>query len=157
MESKLDLILKKMEQLEEKNTELKMKLHKQSTAKSTSKPSHSSPKSSHRCSTSCSSHKVKKSKTHKASNAASLNSSDEFLEDSSINGFNNDSQTADDSVVSRDHVSMEYLRSDDRVQRQVQCQLERLQGKPRIGSEGKHNFKSGLHWSGDNAVRHIIG
>ena len=110
-----------MEQLEEKNTELQIQFYKQSTIKSTSKPSYSSPKRSHRCSSSCSSHKYKKSKIYRLSNAASLNSSDECLEDSSINGLNNDSQTADESVASRDHVSMEYLRSNDRCS--VKCSV----------------------------------
>ena len=153
MDSKLDLILGKMEKLEEKNSELEKKFHKQSTVKSTYRVSHSSPKRSHKCTTSCSSRKHKRSKLHKASNAASLNSSDEFLEDSSIQALTNDSQTADESAASRDQVSLEYLRSNDRVQRQ----LEKLQGRSRGASEGNSKFKSGLHRSGDNAVRHIIG
>ena len=44
MESKLDLILKKMEQLEKKNPELEMKFHRQSTVKLTSKALHSPPR-----------------------------------------------------------------------------------------------------------------
>ena len=47
-------------------------------------------------------------------------------------GFNNNFQAADDSAVSRDHVSMEYLRSNDRVQPRVQHHLGKLQGRPRV-------------------------
>ena len=157
MDSKLDLILRKMEKLEEKNSELERKFHGRSPSKSTSRVTHSSPKRTHKCSTSCSSTKHKKSKSHRASNVASFNSSDEFLEESSIQGLAEDSQTADESAAPRDRVSMEYLKANDRVQRQVQRQLEKLQGRSRGASEGNSKFKSGLHRSGDNAVRHIIG
>ena len=62
VESKLDTILKKMGQLETKNSELEKKFHKRSTIRSASKLSHGSPKRSHKCSTSCSSTQyVKKS------------------------------------------------------------------------------------------------
>ena len=64
VESKLDTILKKIGQLETKNSELEKKFHKQSTIRSASKLSHGSPKRSHKCSTSCSSTQYIKKSSH---------------------------------------------------------------------------------------------
>ena len=61
---------------------------------------------------------------------------------------------ARNSVASNDHVSVD---SDERVQRQVRRQTEKLQGRYHTAKKANKNFKSGLHCSGDNAVRHIIG
>ena len=72
MDSKLDLILRKMEQIEKKNKELEMKLHSNAKGRSVSRLSHSSPKRSHKCSTSCSSHTHKKRRSHGASNMESF-------------------------------------------------------------------------------------
>ena len=156
MDSKLDLILRKMEQIEKKNKELEMKLHSNAKGRSVSRLSHSSPKRSHKCSTSCSSHTHKKRRSHGASNMESFDTSADPLEDSSTIHSHSHISQAGNSTSASEQVSVDYLKSDERIQRQVQRQLERLQGKPRLAQEGNKTFKSGLHRSGDNTVQHNI-
>ena len=110
METKLDLILKKMDQLEAKNSELEKKFHKQSTIRPASKLSHSSLKRSHRCSTSCSSANPKKMKAPSASEATGLETSAEFLDGSSISDSYAQESQSRNSEASNDHVSVDCLK-----------------------------------------------
>ena len=107
--------------------------------------------------TSCSSASPKKRKAPSASEATGLETSAEFLDGSSISVYYAQESQSRNPEASNDHVFVDYLKSDSRVQRQVQRQLEKLQRRSHTTHEGTKNFKSGLHRTGDNAVRHIIG
>ena len=59
-----------------------------------------------------------------------------------------------DSEFSVTQPSLQFLREDDRTQRKVQKQLQKLQGQPRgTSNQGNKTFRSGLHRSGDNAIK----
>ena len=76
VEAKLDLILKRMDELESKNQELEQQV---GIKKATRKPhiSHSSPKRSHTCSKTCSSHHSSKSQAAKKDTYDGQDSSDD--------------------------------------------------------------------------------
>ena len=155
MDSKLDLILKKMEQLEAKNAELELKFQ-QPKHKSAASLTHSSPKRSHKCSSACSSDHRKRSRTQGVSHSALSDTSDEHIDGNSLgNTFDQPSQLGA-SASSNSQVSVDFLKTNEKVQRQVQRQLQKLQGQQRRGTEGKHSIKSGLHRAGDNAVKQFI-
>ena len=64
-------------------------------------------------------------------------------------------QTGTDSHGS-EQVSIDFLKHADKIQRQVQHQLERLQGKQRHLTTGNKTIKSDLHRAGDSAVKQEI-
>ena len=50
--------------------------------------------------------------------------------------------------------SLQFLKEDNRTQWKVQKQLQNLQGESRgTSNQGNNTFKSGLHRSGDNAIK----
>ena len=152
MESKLDLILKKMQSLEDKNQELEEKMNSRQSQRSV-QVSHSSPKRSHTCSNLCSHRSAKKGK---ASGSPVMNfASDSVLQDvgdSHCSSIHASHGTDDDTIASQP--SLQWLKQDAKTQRQVQQQLQKLQGLPRSATSrpGK-SFKSGLLRSGDNDVK----
>ena len=160
MNSKLDLILRKMEKIENKNLELESKLTNMKSGRSGGKavnnPTHSSPKKSHRCSKVCESRSS--SKAHVKPNYSTTlgdSSSDEDYEPShSSRRRLRHSSHLSESRISQDQPSLDFLRNDDRIQKKVQQQLEMLQGQSR-STTGK-SIKSGLHRAGDNSVKREI-
>ena len=151
MEAKLDLILQRMDALEDRNLQLEQQVVAKKSRKS-SQISHSSPKKSHICSRSCSSAHASKSRTSKKS-ANNLDASDDGVTIHS--SYSRISQTSNDSQESQ-QVSLDFLKSDDEVQRKVQRQLEKLQGKQRQPTSGNKTIKSGLLRAGDSAVKQEI-
>ena len=151
VEAKLDLILKRMDQLENKNHELEQQVAVKKKTKN-HHISHSSPKRSHTCSRICSSHRSSKSQAVRKDVSDAQDSSDDDV--TTDTSYSRISHSGHDSQVS-DQVSMDFLKTDERVQRKVQRQLERLQGKQRH-SAGNKTIKSGLHRAGDSAVKQEI-
>ena len=151
MEAKLDLILKRMDELESKNQELEQQV---SIKKATRRHhiSHSSPKKSHTCSKACSSHHSSKSQAVKKDDSDGVDTSDDDV--TTETSYSRISHSGHNSQVS-DQVSIDFLKTDDKVQRKVQRQLARLQGKQRH-SAGNKTIKSGLHRAGDSAVKQEI-
>ena len=124
MEAKLDLILKRMDALENKNSQLEQQVGAR-------KPldkfqiSHSSPKKSHICSRSCAASHTSRSHVH---SKKSLDNNDVSDDDVTLDSsYSHLSQTGKVSHSS-EQVSIDFLKNDDEIQRKVQCQLERLQG-----------------------------
>ena len=149
MDTKLDLILKKVQDTEAKNLQLEQQLHKQrSKVSSKLQFLHSSPKRS-------------RSGAHKSSKGGHR--------DFTVYHDSSDASTVgelEDTWQSRVHTtqvtenkhsdltpSLQFLKQDARTQRKVQRQLEKLQGHSRSTTTSGKPFKSGLHRSGDNAVR----
>ena len=155
MDSKLDLILKKMEQIEAKNAELELKIQ-QPTINQAASLTHSSPKRSHKCSSACSSTHHKRSRTQRVSHTALTDTSDEYMDGNLLgNTFGQPSQLGALASLNS-QVSVDFLKSNEKIQRQVQRQLQKLQVQQRHNTEGKHSIKSGLHRAGDNAVKQLI-
>ena len=114
MDSKLDLILKKMEQIEAKNAELGLKIQ-QPTTRSAASLTHSSPKRSHKCSSACSSDHNKRSKTQRVSHTALSDTSDEYTEENSLgNTFDQRSQLGV-SASSNSQVFMDFLKTNEKI------------------------------------------
>ena len=151
VEAKLDLILKRMDKLESKKQELEQQV---AIKKKTRKHhiSHSSPKNSHTCSKACSSHRSSRSQTVKKDVSDTEESSDDNV--TTETSYSRISHLGHDNQAS-DQVSMDFLKTDERVQKKIQRQLERLQGKQRH-SAGNKTIKSGLHRAGDSAVKQEI-
>ena len=150
MEAKLDLILKRMVALENKNLQLEQQMGAGKPL-DRSQISHSSPKKSHICSRSCAaSHTAKSRVSSKTSMGNNDVSDDDVTLDSSY------SHLSQSGKVSSEQVSIDFLKNDDEIQRKVQRQLERLQGKQRHTSTGNKTIKSGLHRAGDSAVKQEI-
>ena len=63
------------------------------------------------------------------------------------------SHNTDHSVIA----SIDFLKSDDKIQGKVQKKLQHLQGTTRTAPTGNKTVKSGLHRSGDNNVKREIG
>ena len=60
-------------------------------------------------------------------------------------------------VSDQSQLSLDFLKTDEKVQKKVQRQLERLQGSSRGNTiSGTKTLKSGLYRTGDNAVRQEI-
>ena len=148
-------ILKKMEQIEAKNAELELKIQQPSTSSAASL-THSSPKRSHRCSSVCSSDHRKRSRTQRVSHSALSDTSDEYIEGNFLGNTIDQPSQLRASASSNSQVSVDFLKTNEKVQRQVQRQLQKLQGQQCRGTEGKHSIKSGLHRVGDNAVKQLI-
>ena len=155
MDYKLDLILKKMEQIEAKNAELELKIQ-QPIISSAASLTHSSPKKSHKCSSACSTTPHKRSRTQRAPETALTDISDDDMDGNTLGNTLGQASQMGMSASSRSQVSVDFLKSNEKIQRQVQRQVQKLQGKQRHNTEGKHSIKSGLHRSGDNAVKQLI-
>ena len=149
VDTKLDLILKKVQDIEAKNQQLEQQLHRQ-RSKVSSKPhfSHSSPKRA-----SSSAHKSSRGshKGHTVNYDSSDASTAGELDDTWQSSVHTTQITEDE--CSEVTPSMQFLKQDARTQRKVQRQLEKLQGQSRSTTASGKPFKSGLHHSGDNAVR----
>ena len=149
VDSKLDLILKKVQDIEAKNQQLEQQLHRQ-RSKVSSKPhfSHSSPKR-----TRSSAHRSSRGsrKGHTVNYDSSDASTAGELEDTWQSSVHTTQITEDEG--SEITPSLQFLKQDARTQRKVQRQLEKLQGQSRSTTVSGKPFKSGLHRSGDNAVR----
>ena len=153
LDNKLDLILKKMDRLEQKNLELESKLQDKSVAASSASLTHSSPKKSHNCGRQCTKHK-RVSSRYISHNDSSDNSEDESFNCSSKRSKQSRQHLSEASVTASSQLSVDFLKNDDMVQRKVRRQLEKLQGRQRTSS-GK-NLKSGIHRAGDCAVKREI-
>ena len=146
VESKLHLILQKMHELENKNSRLEKRLDEQSmSAGSKPQPVHSSPKRSLRCSArgdSCFHRKRRMVSTSKQ--VTGDDSSDEDLTDFSHPRASSTQMSAlSDHETSKEMPSLQFLKEDEKIQKKVQKQLERLQGQPRgTTSSGKKTIKS---------------
>ena len=151
MEAKLDLILKHMDELESKNQELEQQVSSKKAPRR-HHISHSSPKKSHTCSKACSSHRSSKSQAVKKDHSDGVDTSDDDITTETL--YSRISHSGYDSQAS-DQVSIDFLKTDDKVQRKVQRQLARLEGKQRH-SAGNKTIKSGLHRAGDSAVKQEI-
>ena len=156
MNSKLDLILEKMEKIENKNIELETKLTTMTSGRPAFNPTHSSPKKSHRCSKTCESRSSSKASLKRNySTTIEESSSDEDYDPSHASHRpHRHGSHLSESRNSQDQLSLDFLRNDDRIQKKVQKQLERLQGQQR-STTGK-TIKSGLHRAGDNSVKREI-
>ena len=153
LDNKLDLILKKMDRLEQKNLELESKLQDRSVASSSASLTHSSPKKSHNCGRQCTKHKHASSK-FTSHDLSSDDSENESFMCSSKRSKQARHQINDSSVTASSQLSVDFLKNDDVVQQKVRKQLEKLQGHQRT-STGK-NLKSGIHRAGDCAVKKEI-
>ena len=119
MEAKLDLILKRMDELESKNQELEQQVSiKMATRRH--HISHSSPTKSHTCSKACSYHHSSKSQALKKDDSDGVDTSDDDA--TTETSYSRISHSGHDSQVS-DQVSIDFLKTDDKVQRKVQRQL----------------------------------
>ena len=155
MDKKLDLILQRMEHLEKKNQQLEQKVEQ--NVKGKARVRHSSPKQSHRCEEVCRPKKqfsARKQQTHLTDDSSDEDNSQLTSFSPSRTGAGRSSHSA---VSDQSQISLEFLKTDEKVQRKVQRQLERLQGSSRGTSiSGTKTLKSGLLRSGDNAVRQEI-
>ena len=152
IESKLDMLLKRMDSLEQNNLQIQREVRANKDDSKTSKLAHSSPNKKHKCSRVCT-HK-KKSDLQAAQLGNSSDSDDDF--GSNSHSHNSLSRIArSEASVASHQPSAHFLRTDDQIQKQVQKQLERLQGTSRQGTTG-NKFKSGLLRAGDNAVQQEI-
>ena len=115
--------------------------------------SHSSPKKSHICSRSCAaSHTAKP----RISSKKALDNNDSSGDDVTLGSSYSYLSQSGKVSHSSEQVSIDFLKNDDEIQRKVQRQLERLQGKQRHTSTGNKTIKSGLHRAGDSAVKQEI-
>ena len=157
VESKLDLILQKMHELENKNSRLEKRLDEQSvSAGSKPRPSHSSPKRSLRDSARCDPGFHRKRRVvHSRKQVSGDDSSDEDLTDFSHPRASSTQMSAlSDNETSKEMPSLQFLKEEEKIQKKVQKQLERLQGQPRgPTNSGNKTIKSGLHRAGDNAIK----
>ena len=149
LDTKLDLILKKMQDLEDKNELLERKIDQQDPIVSASRFSHSSPAKS--------SKSARKSRRHRVRHATRRGDSDSSDEEDtrfSSQASGSHFSRVSDTEVSDIQPSMDFLKHDEATQRKVQKQLLKLQGQSRSGAHkpGK-SLKSGLHRAGDNAVK----
>ena len=112
VESKLDMILQKMQKLENKNQALEEQFAASQGGAALAKLSHSSPKRSHKCSSEDSGEEDVSISTHSSAQASRISHCDSM----------------------GSHPSVELLKQDHHTQRQVQKQLQRLQGLPRASS-----------------------
>ena len=152
VESKLDLILKKMDELENKNNQLEKRLNQ--TSSTTSRLSHSSPKCSHICSGQCESKLATKPRRPAKQVKLQESSDEEYSSVHTPQASSTQVSQLSDSEFSVTQPSLQFLREDDRTQREVQKQLQKLQGQPRgTTNQGNKTFKSGLHRSGHNAIK----
>ena len=152
VEAKLDLILKRMEALENKNSQLEQQVGARRPLEK-SQMSHSSPKKSHICSRVCAASHTSRSRVN---SKKSLHNNDESYDDITLDSsYSHMSQTGKGSLNS-DQLSIDFLKNDEEVQRKVQRQLEKLQGKQCHSSSGNKTIKSGLHRAGDSAVKQEI-
>ena len=119
MEAKLDLILKRMGALENKNLQLEQQVSARKPLDK-SQISHSSPKKSHICSRSCAASHASRSRVHSKKSLDNNDVSDDITLDSSYSHL---SQTGKVSHSS-EQVSIDFLKNDDEMQRKVQRQLE---------------------------------
>ena len=130
LDNKLDLILKKMDKLEQKNLELEGKLQDRSVASSSASLTHSSPKKSHNCGKQCTKHK-RVSNRYISHDDSSDNSDDESFQCTNKRSRQSRHQLSEASVTASSQLSMDFLKNDDMVQRKVRKQLEKLQGRQR--------------------------
>ena len=151
VESKLDLILKKMDVLESKNNQLEKRLDKHhQTSSPTSRLSHSSPKRSNICSGQCEYKLTTKPRRAPKQVKLQESSDEEYSSVHTPQVSRTQISQLSDSELSVTQPSLQFLREDDRTQRKVQ----KLQGQPReTSTQGNKTFKSGLHRSGDNAMK----
>ena len=149
LDTKLDLILRKMQDLEDKNEQLEKKINQQDPIVSASQFVHSSPVAEGKLS-----RKAGRQRVRRATHQSVADSSDE--EDSRFTSKPSDSHLSDisDTELSDAQPSMQFLKQDDATQRKVQRQLLKLQGQARSSHHkpGKR-LKSGLHRAGDNSVK----
>ena len=159
VQSKLHLILKKMEVLEKQNSELEHKLDTTTAGGGNNcvKVTHSSPERSHKCNSPCTSQHSKK-RCSRLAHSKLHDSSDEDLIPSKLEQSSqlSSSHASNFSEVVSDHVSMDFLKNDEQVQQKVQRQFQCLQDKEKHSSAGNKLFKSGFLRSGDNAVKQGI-
>ena len=116
-----------MDRLEQKNLELENKLHDRSVASSSASLTHSSPKKSHSCAKQCTKQKCISGK-HASQNLSSHDSHDESCMYNSRPSKQLRHQLSDTSMSSSSQFSVDFLKTDDMVQRKVHKQLEKLQG-----------------------------
>ena len=125
MEAKLDLILKRMNALENKNLQLEHQVGARKPL-DRSQISHSSPKKSHICSRSCAASHTAKSRVNSKKSLDNIDVSDDDVTlDSSHSRISQSGKVSHSS----EQVSIDFLKNDDEIQRKVQRQLDRLQGK----------------------------
>ena len=151
VESKLDLILQKVQDLESKNVQLEQKIQEQhSSTDKLHRFTHSSPKRS-----SSSANRGPPKHMHRRRHAKQVrveeSSDEEFSDLTSPRGSSTHISHYSDSFASQP--SLQLLKEDERTQRKVQQQLERLQGQHRGAATSGKTIKSGLLRSGDNAVK----
>ena len=128
MDSKLDLILKKMEQIEAKNAELELKIH-QPIISSAAALTHSSPKRSNKCSSACSSNHHERSRTQRASDTVLTDTSYKYMDGNTLGNTLSQASQMGASGSSSSQVSVDFVKSNEKIQRQVQHQLQKLQGQ----------------------------
>ena len=120
LESKRYILLKKMENIEKKNVELLKKIKNKSVLDSSSSAiSHSSPKKSHKCDRHCRSDKHKGTRCRRAHFSPDDSEEDSSVHYSSNRECHNSSLDAQESTASSTQVSLDFLKSNDRVQRKV--------------------------------------
>ena len=157
VESKLDLILQKMHELENKNSRLEKRLDEQSmSAGSKPQPAHSSPKRSHRCSARGDPgfHRKRRMVNMRKQVTGDDSSDEDFTDLSHPRASSTQMSTLSDNETSKEMPSLQFLKEDEKIQKKVQKQLERLQGQPRgTTTSGNKTIKSGLHRAGDNAIK----
>ena len=148
LENKIDILLKRMDNLQNKNSLLEKHILSKPSGVSSSSIVHSSPKGNHQCTSACShaGHNPRRVHTSRMSSsdadfAAPLQASVSHISQADLSADSH-------------HPSVQHLRPDERIQRQVQKQLEKLQGQPRHAAGTK--IKSGLLRAGDNAVKQEI-
>ena len=149
LDTKLDLILKKMQDLVDKNEQLERKINQQEPIVSASKFLHSSPVREGKGSRKVGRQRVKGA-THQAVSDSSDKEDSRFTSQPSSSQFSGIS----DIELLDAQPSMQFLKQDDAIQRKVQKQLLKLQDQARsaLHRSGK-KLKLGLHRAGDNAVK----
>ena len=136
---KLHHLLKNIESIESENSELERKLSSTCVSHTSSQMSHSSPQKSYKCASDC--FRINTTKNVKLHHQMMTH----WM-------FLHTSQSYHSGIA-----SLDYLKSDDRIQWKVQKKLQQLQGTSRTALSGNKTVKSGLHRSGDNNVKKEIG
>ena len=149
LDTNLNLILRKMHDLEDKIEQLERKINQQDPIMSSSRFLHSSPARS--------SKSARKTGLHRVGHATHQEVSD--LSDEEESRFSSQPSGSHLSCISDTEVSdvqpsLNFLKQNGATQRKVQKQLLKLQGQSRstVHRSGK-SLKLGLHRAGDNAVK----
>ena len=128
VESKLDLILKKIDELENKNHQLEKRLNEQShPSGTTSRLSHSSPKHSHICLGQCESKPASRPRRPAKQVKVQDFSDKEYSSVHTPQASSTQISQLLDSDLSVTQPSLQFLKEDDRTQHKVEKQLQKLQ------------------------------